>query len=331
LARAWPPGGWARPPESIQERWGAASAVFGERGYGDGMARKYKRKRAPARRRQPDPRVERVAGPKTRLRSLFALLHDVITTADRTLLGTENLDKPVVRIDLAVLQRGINALKAVRLLAENGHWEFAASATRQLFELVVNMEYLGMLPDRDQEAFRYAKFGLLQTVQAAHREALYDKKMGRAVDEQRLARIESMLKRSFPEFRPSGGARWQQSWSGENTWQLAELSENPLRVDQYNQLFKIWSEETHATPGALIESFTAQAGENWPADVVARDEVRMVEMVTIAISLFLEVWVLLPHVPTLEVAKFKAWTDGLIVEASKHGAPAPPSVEIPNS
>src|SRR6266566_2805132 len=151
------------------------------------MPRKSKRKHMRKRRPPPDRRMQRVAAPKTRLRSLFALLHDVITSADRTLLITENVDEPLVRFDVAMLQRGINALKAVRLLTEHGHWEFAAAATRQLYELVVNMEYLGEQPDRDEAAFRYAKFGLLQTVQAEHRTALYNEKTGRPVEEQRLA------------------------------------------------------------------------------------------------------------------------------------------------
>ena len=63
--------------------------------------------------------------------------------------------------DAGMLSRGSNALKSVRLLCEQAHWEFAAGVVRQLFELVLNMEYLGTLPDRDAAIFRYAKYGLL--------------------------------------------------------------------------------------------------------------------------------------------------------------------------
>jgi hypothetical protein len=180
----------------------AAPVRLSARRYGDSMSKKSKRKLV-ARRHRPrvDPRVKRVAAPKTRLKSLFALLHDVITSADRALLGTENADQPLVRFDVAMLQRGINTLKAVRLLTEHGHWEFAASATRQLYELVVNMEYLATEADREEATLLYAKFGLLQAVQAQHREVIYNQSTGRPIDEQRLAVLESMLEHTFPEFR----------------------------------------------------------------------------------------------------------------------------------
>jgi hypothetical protein len=274
--------------------------------------------------------VKRVAAPKTRLKSLFALLHDVITSADRALLGTEKADQPLVRFDVAMLQRGINTLKAVRLLTEHGHWEFAASATRQLYELVVNMEYLATERDREEATLLYAKFGLLQAVQAQHREVLYNQKTGRPIDEQRLAFLESLLEHTFSEFRDEradGRVRWLRNWSGKSTRELAELSTNRMRVPQYEQLFTIWSEQTHASPGALIDSFAQRAGEDWIEEVVARDDVRIAEMVTIAISLLFELWHMLPNAPAIDGAQFKRWTEGLISEARKHGAPAEVATE----
>jgi hypothetical protein len=94
-----------------------------------------------------------------------------------------------------------------------------------------------------------------------------------------------------------------------------------MRIPQYEQLFAIWSEQTHATPGALIDSFAQRAGQNWIEQVIARDDVRIAEMVTIAISLLLELWHMLPNAPAIDGAQFSRWTDGLISEARKHGAP----------
>jgi hypothetical protein len=279
----------------------------------------FARKRGP----QEDPRVTRVATPKTRLKSLFALLHDVITSSDRTLLGMEDADQPLVRFDVAMLQRGINTLKAVRLLTEHGHWEFAASATRQLYELVINMEYLATEADREEATFLYAKFGLLQAVQAQHREVIYNQRTGRPIDEQRLAVLESMLEHTFPEFRDErrdGSVKWPRNWSGKSTRELAEVSTNRMRTSQYEQLFTIWSEQTHAAPGALFDSLAQRAGQNWIEQVIARDDVRIAEMVTVAISLFLELWHMLPNAPAIDGAQFIRWTDGLIREARKHGA-----------
>jgi hypothetical protein len=291
------------------------------------MARSTKRKRGRSRRPAGDPRVARVAAPKTRLRSLFALLDDVITKADAALLTTETPTQPLVRFDVAMLQRGINTLKAARLLTEHGHWEFGATVARQLYELLVNMEYLAAQPNRNEAAFRYAKFGLLQSVRAQQRQLSYDQRTGRPVDAQRVDSIEALLERAFPEFRderPNGDVRWPRSWSGKGTRQLAMLSPNRMRVAQYDQLFTIWSEQTHASPGALIDSFARRDGVNWVDEIVARDDVRTAEIVTMAISLFLELWHTLPNAPTFDPETFLKWTGDLMAEARKHGAQAPP-------
>jgi hypothetical protein len=273
-----------------------------------------------------DPRIARVKAPKARLRQLFELVGEVTGSAERLLLETENAQDNVVQLDVAVLLRGVNALKSIRLLAENGHWEFASSAVRQLFELVVNLEYLGAQPDRDAAAFRYAKFGLFQLVLNQYEAALYDQKTGRPVDEEHLAYLKGLLDNSFEEFRLEdrrGRKRRAPNWSGKSVWQLAELSTHPLRKDQYRLLFSTWSEQTHASPRALIDGFSRPAGETWLEDAVASDDIRISETVSIAVIFVFELWSLLPHVPPLDIDQSGEWRARLLAHARSLGAPAP--------
>jgi hypothetical protein len=184
---------------------------------------------------------------------------DVTSSADKALLMTRNVGDQLVRFDVGILVRAINAVKSVRLLLEQAHWEFAAAAVRQLFELTVNMEYLAGQPDRKQATFRYAKYGLLQMVRHEHHAALYSLKTGRPVDAGRLAVLGSLLAHSFPEFRKKGRAdgspNWATSWCDRTTRNLAESSTEALRRDQYQMLFSTWSEQTHASPGgAMVET-----------------------------------------------------------------------------
>jgi len=118
--------------------------------------------------------------PKTRLKALFELLVEVPMTTERAVftmpLPEDESERQLVTFDAAMLVRGTNALKAVRLLCEQAHWEFAAGILRQLFEQVINMEHLADQPDRDAAIFRYAKFGLYQKVLHQHLNLLYDQK-----------------------------------------------------------------------------------------------------------------------------------------------------------
>jgi hypothetical protein len=232
----------------------------------------------------------------------------------------------LLMFDANVLVRASNALKVIRLLCEQAHWEFAAASVRQLFELVLNMEYLATQPDREAAIFRYSKYGLLQTVRHQHLAVLYDQKTDRPIDEQRLAMLESMLEQAFPEFRSvdrTGKVRWKPNWSGHTTRYLAEQSENSLRQDQYQLLFVAWSEETHGAPAALIGNMFP--GNRTVEEIIASDDTRIAETVTMAISLFLELWTLLPHVPQVDPMKGLEWTNRMIAEAEKRRASHAPS------
>jgi hypothetical protein len=283
---------------------------------------------------QLPPGAQRVRPPKTRLKGLFELLVEVPMTAERAVftmpLPEDESERRLVTFDAAMLVRGTHALKAVRLLCEQAHWEFAAGILRQLFELLINMENLAEQPDRDAAIFRYAKFGLYQKVLHQHLNLLYDQKTGRDIDTERLAVLGKMLEETFPEFRrvEDGKLRLAPSWSGHKARYLAEQSKHRLRGDQYKLMFASWSEQVHAAPAALMDNiFPSNRAVD---DVVASDDARIAETVTMAITLFLELWMLLRNVPAADPVQRLGWTTRMIAEAQKHGAPAPAPPSAPD-
>lgn len=245
--------------------------------------------------------VEQVDSPAERLEDLFAIMEEVTRSADYRAATFSGQLNESARFDFAFLVRGINALKAGRLLLEQGHWEFAAGVARQLFEMVVNLEHIAGQPDRHSATFRYAKFGLLQAVRHEREQAEYDRVSGRRVDDARVKWLDRLLAHSFPEFRKKdradGSPRWATSWCDRNTRDLAEASPNPLRPAQYQLLFASWSEQVHSAPGAMLDSMFRRADGDWVESVVRSDDVRIAELATMTMTLFLEMWRELPHAP----------------------------------
>lgn len=272
--------------------------------------------------------MRRVKGPETRLKPMFELLVEVSRTAEEAILAVEipeqEGEKRLLMFDVGVLLRGSNALKAARALCGAAHWEFAAPILRQLFELAINMEHLARQPDREAAIFRYSKYALFQGVRHQHRTLLYEQKTGRPIDTQRLSVLEQMLDQTFPEFRwvdDKGKLHQKPSWSGHDARYLAEKSKHPLRADQYDLLFSTWSEQAHAAPAALIDNMFPRG---LPAEqIVASDDAEIIQTVTMAITFFLELWMLLPNVPQVDPAQRLEWTNKMIDEARKHGAPFP--------
>lgn len=278
--------------------------------------------------------MARVQPPTKRLRGLLQLLIDIPAAAEHRLVSVELPEeqdtRALVMFDAAILLRASNALKAIRVLCAEWHWEFAVGTVRQLFELVINMEHLAAQSDRENAIFRYSKYGLLQTVRQQQLDLLYRQKTGREIDEQRLADLEQMLAHTFPEFRSvgsTGHVHFAPSWSGHSARYLAEHSPRPLRADQYDLLYSDWSEQTHAAPAALLETMFPSGLS--PETIIDRDLVRIVETITMAITLFLELWALLPHAPQPETSELKAWRTRMIDEARELGAPIPPPNEAP--
>jgi hypothetical protein len=248
------------------------------------------------------------------------------SAGDRTLAQTPADGSELVRFDAEVLMRGVNAVKSTRLLLEHAHWETAAGPVRQLFELLVNLEHIAAEPDRDAAVFRYAKFGLLQTVRGQRTQLAYEEATGRPVDQARGAILDNMLEHTFPEFRKvsaKGKVAWDLSWCGKNIKALATSSSNPLREAQYEQLFVLWSEQVHAAPAALMGGVFPSGGAMDVAEIIELDDRHVVETGSMAVTLFAELWRTLPTVAPLDARTMLEWTTGLVRQATALGASFP--------
>lgn len=232
----------------------------------------------------------------------------MVAAGHQAVLKIEDSGQPGVRFDLAIFMRAINAVKSTSLLLEQGHWENAAAVARQLYELLVNLEHIGRFADRDEAVLTYCRYGLLQQVQQQQRQMLYDQASGRPVDAVRLDRLALMLEQSFPDFRSASGTSWKASWSGKSTRELARLSDNPRRLDQYEQLFRDWSQQAHAAPGSLLDSVFRSTDADWISEAIASDDREIADMVTMTVTLFVELWRHLPGLPPLEAETALAWT-----------------------
>ncbi|MFF2325310.1 MULTISPECIES: DUF5677 domain-containing protein [unclassified Streptomyces] len=247
------------------------------------------------------------------MKPLHKLLAEVAAAADGLVLATPvDPDDLLIRFDTEILVRAINSLKSVQALLEHGHWEHAAGITRQLFELLVNMEYLGAQPSRFEATFEYCHFGVLQFMREKHRQLLYNKETGRPVEAERLAFLEKMLDSTFDQFkgqpRADGTTRWVPSWSRKSTRVLADLSPDKMRAHQYEHLFTSWSEQAHAAPRSLIENLFHNAGEQWVEEVFESDSKKIIESASMTLMMFLSLWRVLPHAVPLSSDQVLSWT-----------------------
>jgi hypothetical protein len=268
-------------------------------------------------------RAGRLPGPKRRLSGTFQVLRDTARAGDAALSEAVPADDHLARFDRGVLLRGVNALKSARLLLEEMHWEFAAGPARQLFELLVNLEHLNAETSREQAAFRFTKFGLLQTLRAQLEEANYEQATGRPVDEARVTVIQGLLDSSFDEFRVGDQGRLARSWSGKSTRDLALASPvQPLRSRQYQLLFVAWSEQVHAAPASLMDAFFPRSLDKID-EMIAEDDKRVAETGAMCVTLFVELWRQLRTVPALDVSHVVRWQTRLAAEAQSLGASGP--------
>ncbi|MGW8487452.1 DUF5677 domain-containing protein [Streptomyces sp. NPDC055886] len=204
-----------------------------------------------------------------------------------------------MRFDTQILLRGANSLKAVRVLLEYGYWEYAAGVTRQIFELLVSMEHLGRMESRAEGTDLFARYGVLQFLLEQKRRITYDIDMGRPHDVEGLAMVERALQPDFDDFRANtknGSVKYVDSWCRRTTADLAMASEDPMRIHQYKTLYRVWSQEVHATPGALVRDLFRSDEADWITDAIAENERSSKDTISFAIMLFLRLWMELPHV-----------------------------------
>lgn len=114
------------------------------------MAKKRARRRKLDRRRNHQKRSTSRSGeataftsvmgpPAIEMSELLTLMVEVAASADKAVAMTSVADRQLGTFDVAVLVRGINALKSARLLLSEYFWEAVDGQVRQLFELVINM------------------------------------------------------------------------------------------------------------------------------------------------------------------------------------------------
>lgn len=253
-----------------------------------------------------------VAQPAKELKPLLKLVTDVCAYVDRAYATAGPVPAGFENFDRAILMRGVNLLKATVMLSESLHWEVAASCARQMFELVLNMEALAAMPNREQGSLLYAHYGLLQQTRARIAELDYERAAGRQVDEEYAERVAAMLNGAmFDPFkgkaRADGSIAWSKSWNGKTTWDMVKSSAHNIREAQYNQLFVRWSEETHATPGALLGSMFRTIGPDWTDDVLSNDIRETMQVASMTLIQFFELWMLLVNVPPYEKAASGEW------------------------
>lgn len=252
------------------------------------------------------------------------LLGDVATAANHAIAAgpvSNGTDRRSFLFDAGVLSRGANALKSVRILCELAHWENAAGIVRQLFELTINMEYINSCSDRTEQCVRYTKFGLMQTLEHERLTLTYNKETGRQIDEDRLRKLQTLLTSEFGEFRKvtsTGKVVPDMNWCGLNPRKLSEQSKNKLRPNQYLIMFSNWSEQAHAAPGAVIEGILPREFD--PDKMVRDDTIRIAETSSMALSLFLELWTLLPNVQAPGNDELLSWTNEMVRLARQYGS-----------
>lgn len=214
--------------------------------------------------------------------------------------------------DAAILVRGINALKGIRVLVESGHWELAQGVLRQLFELVVNIEYLHHQNDRFEAMERFVRFGLVEKLEARLNEISYDQQRGHAFEQSEIDQINSYLSSSeFDVFRNKRGD-FITNWASRKLKEMCDASPLRIRQHQYELLYSAWSEHAHATPGALIDSILGNTEPDWIENVMANDETRIRESVGMGAALFVELRTYLPCIEPIAPETTESWLERLL-------------------
>lgn len=271
-----------------------------------------------------------MAEPKKRLRASFDVLEGVARAADEQMKNTSIENTPGSRVQASMFVRGINALKSTRVLAEQSQWEFAAGPTRQVFELVINTEELLRRPDLEEALNQYVKFGLMQALRARYENLVYARDSGRDYDRGRLLYVEKLLESAFPEFRhvtQKGEVSYDLSWCRKTTRKLATESRVQIRRHRYTLLFSTWSEQVHASPSTMLDDIFGTTATDLEG-LLQADEPRTAEIIAMGVTLFIELWRLLPAIPDPADTAVREWTEELIKEALRwrtNGPPTPPS------
>lgn len=95
---------------------------------------------------------------------------------------------------------------------------------------------------------------------------------------------------------------------------MAEASPHPKRLQQYELLYRSWSEQVHGSPGALMMQVFAHDDDTDLVSKIEREEdKRIVETIANSINIFYEIWMMLPKARDLMDEKaVRKWLDEAI-------------------
>lgn len=248
----------------------------------------------------------------------FAALDSVI---DDSLDALSNLqpgsESEVTR--LAVGQRALTLLQGARLLLEEGHWELAAGAGRQMFEVLVNLENLLNQSDTEAAWESYRRYGEAQFLQTSLRKLKYAIASGYDDESGEAKALATALDDArFDEFRHSKGYI-RDSWTGLSVEKLAATSQVPWRADQYRCYYRTWSEQTHGQPSSLISNVTPRTASTGLEQELASYAREARQEITMFISLFADLASALGIFGTSHGTICNVWREKLGQEQSDSG------------
>lgn len=257
--------------------------------------------------------IARIKAPNIRLKSAFDLMDEVFGTAN-TARFAKHVATPFEQFQSGIFQRASNSLAAINVLLQHGHWEGAVGIARQLLELSLSLEYIfDDLSEAQQRALRFVNFGMLQTARYIQIRDAFERRQGRPGNPELAASVsDEILATEYATFhngtRNDGSIRWADTWSGKTVRALAYESALPARVDQYELFYRVWSEQVHGAPSALLTSIFPLDGSGWIETVLHEDDKMILEALGNSVAIFCEIWQGLPlYESSLELDQAKHW------------------------
>lgn len=190
------------------------------------------------------------------LRGYFVALDAVIEDLNSVLSRDQGAVTEQFAVRLAIAAKSQTLLQGARLLLEESHWELASSAARQLFELLVTIEYLLQRPDTDAAWDSYRRFGIASEIRGTKRKLEYAIANGYPDDDDLTAFDAALSNPSFDEFKDKSG-ELRREWAERTVRDRANLTAH--RRQQYDYYYRSWSEEAHASSPEIVRAYVPRA------------------------------------------------------------------------
>lgn len=256
--------------------------------------------------------VRRLPTAKQRNPVVFAVLDDAVRAAFEA-LKTSNIESDFEQFQLSIFNRAINGARSIRCLLKEGHWEGSAGIARQLLEITLNLEYIFVKSvDPESSALKFMRYGLLQQALQLRTRHQYSEKLGLQPADINGVADNATLAADFAEFvqkhNSDGSIRWFNSWCRKSVRQMAKESPNPARMDQYDLLYSMWSEQVHGSPGALMATALLKGEPEWAGKLLHEENKKIAEIVGNTVNILCEIWIILPLMrPAFDKEKGDLW------------------------